>query len=158
MGPLLAGCRVTQGTARRCRLSGSNNTAICGVVCPLRRCDSGSFHRKKKARHMLAEGGKRVTHTHVCVCVCVCVCVPSSLPEADRVTTPQNVYKRATWQTNQPTTALNPIFPSCPVFVYCKSELQLLSQCGSTCTCLSRSVRETHKRVAGTLSKPTNQQ
>ena len=36
-------------------------------------------------------------------------------------------------------------------------DLQLLSQCGSTHNCLSRSVPEIHSHVAGTLSKqPTN--
>ena len=34
-----------------------------------------------------------------------------------------------------------------------KFDLQLLSQCGSTCSCLSRSVLEIHSHVAGTLSK-----
>ena len=37
-----------------------------------------------------------------------------------------------------------------------RSDLQLLSQCGSTYTCLSRSVPEIHLRVAGTLNnQPT---
>ena len=37
--------------------------------------------------------------------------------------------------------------------------LQLLSQCGSTCNCLSRFVPEIHQHVAGTLSKqPTDKQ
>ena len=45
-----------------------------------------------------------------------------------------------------------------PVSVYCdwvrwKFGLQLLSQCGSTSNCLSRSVPEIHLHVAGTLSK-----
>ena len=36
-------------------------------------------------------------------------------------------------------------------------DLQLLSQCGSTCNCLSRSAPEIHSHVAGTLSnQPTN--
>ena len=40
-----------------------------------------------------------------------------------------------------------------------KFDLQLLSQCGSTYTCLSRSVPEIHSHVAGTLSnQPTNKQ
>ena len=38
-----------------------------------------------------------------------------------------------------------------------QSDLQLLSQCGSTYSCLSRPVPEIHQHVAGTLSKqPTN--
>ena len=40
-----------------------------------------------------------------------------------------------------------------------KLDLQLLSQCGSTSNCLSRSVPEIHSHVAETLSnQPTNQQ
>ena len=50
-----------------------------------------------------------------------------------------------------------------PVSVYChwmrnKFDRQLLSQCGSTYKCLSRSVPEIHRHVAGTVSyhpKPT---
>ena len=39
-----------------------------------------------------------------------------------------------------------------------KFDLQLLSQCGSTYNCLSRSVPEIHTHVAGTLSnQQTNQ-
>ena len=37
--------------------------------------------------------------------------------------------------------------------------MQLLSQCGSTCNCLNKSVPEIHSHVAGTLSnQPTNKQ
>ena len=44
------------------------------------------------------------------------------------------------------------------VSVYCdwacrKFDLQLLSQCGSTYNCLSRSIPEIHKHVAGMIGK-----
>ena len=37
-------------------------------------------------------------------------------------------------------------------------DLQLLSQCGSTQNCLSRSVPEIHSHVAGTLNKQASNQ